>query len=612
MCGIMGYIGKKDGYPIVLDGLKKLEYRGYDSAGVAIMNGSLSLYKKQGKVGNLEQFIHNQKTNGNIVLGHTRWATHGIPNDKNAHPHTSESGELVIVHNGIIENYDQLKSVLLNQGYSFKSDTDSEVLIQYIEWYKSKYDLSLAEAVRRALGDVIGTYAIVVLDSKKPNSVVVAKKDNPLVFGLHNNEFYVASDASPISSYTQEVVYLKDEECAELFDDGSYYIFDLENNIIEAETSIVKSANENYSLDGYDTYMFKEIFQQPASIRANVANRIDISSKELVLPAIDQHKKIFNAANRIIILGCGTSWHAGLIGEYLIESLAEISVEVEYASEFRYRSPIIRENDIVIAISQSGETADTLAALKLANEKGAFTYSLVNTVGSTIARTSDIVSYLNIGVEIGVASTKAFTAQVNLLTMIAVKLAVLKGKMNIKDYHSIVEEIINLPLLLERTLLCNEEMSNIADRYYGSDHALFLGRGVNFPVALEGALKLKEISYIHAEGYPAAEMKHGPIALIDENMPVFVVANNNSTLQKMISNIQEIKSRKGQVIVLIDEKQEFPDDLADYVVEIPSTHEILSPILASIPFQLFAYHAAKLRGCDVDQPRNLAKSVTVE
>lgn len=613
MCGIMGYIGKNDGYPVVIDGLKKLEYRGYDSAGVAIMNGSLNIYKKQGKVKQLEAFTQTKKTNGNIALGHTRWATHGEPSDENAHPHLSQSGRLVMVHNGIIENYDSLKSFLKDAGYSFQSETDSEVLIQYIEWYQKSYKLSLSEAVRRALGDVEGSYAIMVLDTYKPQSVILAKQDNPLVFGLVNGSFYVASDASPISTYTQEVTYLKDGEIAELSDDGNFRIFDLENKTVNAEITVVKSADENYDLQGYDSYMLKEIFEQPRSIRACIGNKLDLEATEITIPAIDDHKRIFTAANRIIILGCGTSWHAGLIGEYLIESIAKLNVEVEYASEFRYKTPIINKNDIVIAISQSGETADTLAALKLANEKGAFTYSLVNTPGSTIARTSDTVTYLNIGVEIGVASTKAFTAQVTLLMMIALKIARLKGTIKEANYKAILPQVNDLPALISKTLATsNEAIHEVAMRHFDKDHALFLGRGIDFPIALEGALKLKEISYIHAEGYPAAEMKHGPIALIDQHMPVFVVATNTSTLQKTISNIQEIKSRKGQIIVIKEHGAKLPEGLADFTIDIPHTDEILSPILASIPLQLFSYHAAKMRGCNIDQPRNLAKSVTVE
>ncbi len=608
----MGYIGNKDGYPIVIDGLKKLEYRGYDSAGVAIMNGSLSLYKKEGKVNQLEAFTKDKKTDGNIALGHTRWATHGEPSDENAHPHMSQSGRLVLVHNGIIENYDSLKTFLLKEGYAFQSQTDSEVLVQYIEWYQSKYDLGLVESVRRALGDIEGSYAIMVLDTHQPDKVVVAKKDNPLVFGLVDEEFYIASDVSPISGYTQEVVYLNDGEIAELKDNGEYRIIDTANRNVEPEITIVHCSESSYDLGEYDSYMLKEIFEQPNSVAACIDNRIDLAAGEIKIPEIDDHTRIFAKAERIIILGCGTSWHAGLLGEYFIESIARTIVEVEYASEFRYKNPIVNENDIVIAISQSGETADTLAALKLANEQGAFTYSLVNTLESTIARTSDTVSYLNVGMEIGVASTKAFTAQVTLLLMIALKLGRIKGSLDNTIYSELVSQIDKLPKLISKTLESNVDMCGIANRYYKRDHTLFLGRGLDFPVALEGALKLKEISYIHAEGYPAAEMKHGPIALIDEQMPVFVVASNSSTIQKTISNVQEIKSRKGEIIMVVQEGMELPDGLADDVIEIPKSHNLLSPILASIPLQLFSFHAAKLRGCNIDQPRNLAKSVTVE
>lgn len=608
----MGYIGKNDGYPIVIDGLKKLEYRGYDSAGVAIMNGSLSLYKKKGKVNKLEEFISHKKTNGNIALGHTRWATHGEPNDANAHPHISHNGRLAMVHNGIIENYDAIKKFLLSEGHIFKSDTDSEVLVQYIEWYQDRYELDLIDAVGRALSDVEGSYAIMILDTSFPDKIVIAKENNPLVFGQKNGEFYVASDAGPLSTYTQQVVYLKDGEIAELRDNGSFKIFDHNNNLITPTYSTIQSAQENYELNGFDSYMLKEIYEQPKSIEACIKNRIDIISKEVNIPEIDDHKRVFSEANRIIIIGCGTSWHAGLIGEYLIESLANINVEVEYASEFRYRSPIINTNDVVIAISQSGETADTLAALNLANEKGAFTYSLVNTFGSTIARKSDIVSYINAGVEIGVASTKAFTAQVTLLMLIALKIGRIKSTINPLDYKSLIDQVLKLPNLIQKSFASNLVMKQVSERYSAKDHALFLGRGINFPLALEGALKLKEISYIHAEGYPAAEMKHGPIALIDENMPVFVVANNSKSLQKMISNVQEIKSRKGQVVLLIEEGQTIPEGLADFIVQLPKANEILSPIIASIPLQLFSYHAAKNRNCNIDQPRNLAKSVTVE
>jgi len=608
----MGFIGKNDGYPVVIDGLKKLEYRGYDSAGVAIMNGCLSLYKKKGKVNELQAYVNYRKTNGNIAFGHTRWATHGVPNDTNAHPHMSHNQRLTMVHNGIIENYNSLKKFLISEGHIFKSQTDSEVLVQYIEWYQEKYSLDLKNAVSRALSDVEGSYAIMILDTKCPNKIVIAKDNNPLIFGSNSNEFYIASDSGPLSKYTQEVIYMQDGEIAELCDNGDFQLFDRNFNTIDPEFTTITSSNDNYDLNGFDSYMLKEIFEQPLSIQACIKNRINNFSDEIVIPEIDNHKRVFSNANRIVIVGCGTSWHAGLIGEYLIESLAKINVEVEYASEFRYRSPIINNNDVVIAISQSGETADTLAALKLANEKGAFTYSLVNTYGSTIARNSDIVSYINAGIEIGVASTKAFTAQVTLLMMIALKISRIKGNVNKAEYKSIIEQIKKLPEFIQKSFTTNMIMKEVSDKFSIKDHALFLGRGINFPVALEGALKLKEVSYIHAEGYPAAEMKHGPIALIDQNMPVFVVANNTCSFQKMISNVQEIKSRLGKVIIIIEEGQSLPDGLADFIVTLPKVHKVLSPILASIPLQLFSYHAAKKRGCNIDQPRNLAKSVTVE
>ncbi len=606
----MGYIGNKEAYPIVIEGLKKLEYRGYDSAGVAIMNGSLSLYKKEGKVKNLEQYVHSQKNNGNIALGHTRWATHGVPNDSNAHPHTSQSGRLVMVHNGIIENYNTLKSFLVTKGYTFSSDTDSEVLIQYIEWYQKSYFLTIDEAVRRALGDVQGSYAIVVLDTEKPQNVIVAKRDNPLVIGIRENEFYIASDVSPIGQYTQNVIYLEDNQIGILSDNGSCKIFNLEGKECEKQITTILFEEDDYTKDGYDSYMLKEIFQQPLSLKASMRNRI--KDNKINIKALKQYKRVFKNANRIIIIGCGTSWHAGLIGEHLLESFAHIPTEVEYASEFRYRDPIIKENDLVIAISQSGETADTLAALKLANAKGAFTYSLVNTEGSTIARISDAVSYLNAGIEIGVASTKAFTSQVTLLTMIALEIGQMKGIINKNDYKSKIENLLAVPNQVKEILKTNSYIKNIAEKMSNTTNALFLGRGINFPSALEGALKLKEISYIHAEGYPAAEMKHGPIALIDENMPVIVLANNNKAWQKLISNVQEIKSRKGKVILLKSNSQEMEAGLADYVINLPVIDDFLSPIISSIPLQLFSYHSAKIRECNVDQPRNLAKSVTVE
>ncbi|MBT8232250.1 MAG: glutamine--fructose-6-phosphate transaminase (isomerizing), partial [Bacteroidia bacterium] len=493
----MAYIGKKEAYPIIIDGLKKLEYRGYDSAGVAIMNGSLSLYKKQGKVTFLEDFTDGKKTNGNLAMGHTRWATHGIPSDYNAHPHTSQSGRLVMVHNGIIENYEFLKTLLKEKGFNFKSDTDSEVLVQFIEWYQVKYALTLKEAVRRALQDVEGTYAIVIMDTIAPNKIIVAKKENPLAIGLADDGFYIASDAGPMSKYTSEVIYLNDEEVGELNIDGSFSVIDLENNEIASIVTSISKSNDNYDKGSFDSYMLKEIFQQPDTIKNCISTRLDVANNNIDLKAVDEHKRLFKNTNRIIIVGCGTSWHAGLIGEYLIEALANVSVEVEYASEFRYRNPVINQNDIVIAISQSGETADTLAALKLANEKGAFTYSLVNTPESTIARHSDSVSYIKAGVEIGVASTKAFTGQVTLLTMLAIKLAIIKETINPSEVQKYIKAIHQLPTLVEGALKTKNVIKKIVKKLSNNNNALFLGRGLNFPVALEGALKLKEISYIH-------------------------------------------------------------------------------------------------------------------
>ena len=612
MCGIMAYLGKKEAYPIIIDGLKKLEYRGYDSSGVAIMNGSLSLYKKEGKVSILESELLDKKTNGNLALGHTRWATHGIPSDDNAHPHTSQSGRLIMVHNGIIENYSTIKNMLKEKGFRFKSETDSEVLVQYIEWYQTKYKINLKEATRRALQDIEGSYAIVIMDSKQPNELVLAKKDNPLIIGLAKDGFYIASDSGPICQYTRDIIYMQDNQIALLNILGEHCIFDLDNNPIEAKISKISVCNNSYDKAGFDSYMLKEIFQQPQSITNCTHHRITSHSSNLILPALDDHRRIFKNTTRIIIVACGTSWHAGLIGEYLLESIAQIPVEVEYASEFRYRNPIINEKDVVIAISQSGETADTLAALKLANTKGAFTYSLVNTKESTIARHSDVVSYINAGIEIGVASTKAFTGQVTLLNMVAIKLGIIRKTIDSNTTEKYLSAIRNLPYNIKKTLLSNEKIKSISNLLLDKENALFLGRGLNFPVALEGALKLKEISYIHAEGYPAAEMKHGPIALIDENMPVFIIATNESAFQKLVSNIEEIKSRKGIVILIKNEGQLFDSSLVDYIIEVPKVTEILCPIISSIPLQLFAYHTAKLKGCDIDQPRNLAKSVTVE
>jgi glucosamine--fructose-6-phosphate aminotransferase (isomerizing) len=608
----MAYIGNKEAYPIIIDGLKKMEYRGYDSAGVAIMNGSLSLIKKEGKVKFLENFAKNEKTDGNLALGHTRWATHGVPSDSNAHPHTSQSGELVMVHNGIIENYQNLKYFLLSKGYKFKSETDSEVLVQYIEWYQTNFELSLKEATRLALGGIEGSYAIVIMDTRDPHTLVVAKNDNPLAIGLAGDGFYIASDPGPISAYTKDVIFLQDHQVATLSSDGFYGVYDLENVLQDLPVKEVERQTATYDKGEFDSFMLKEIFHQPDTIRDCIAGRLDFKRNEVLLPAVTNNLGTFQKANRIVIVACGTSWHAGLIGEYLIESLAKVPVEVEYASEFRYREPILQKGDIVIAISQSGETADTLAAIKLANEKGAFTYSLVNAPESTIARHSAAVSMINAGREIGVASTKAFTGQVSLLTLLALKLGQLRANLPATDVNKVMKAMLILPEQISRALETAHNIEKITKSIVDKDHALFLGRGLNFPVALEGALKLKEISYIHAEGYPAAEMKHGPIALVDKNLPVFVLATNESCFQKLMSNVQEIKSRNGQIILIKNEDQDIPEGLADFVVNVPKVAEILSPIMTTIPLQLFSYFAAKQRGCDIDQPRNLAKSVTVE
>lgn len=612
MCGIMAYIGNKEAYPIIMDGLKKMEYRGYDSAGVAIMNGSLSLLKKEGKVKFLEDFAIGQKTNGNLALGHTRWATHGVPSDANAHPHKSQSGRLVMVHNGIIENYQNLKYFLLARGYKFKSETDSEVLVQYIEWYQINFELSLKEATRMALGSIEGSYAIVIMDTEDPDTLVVAKNDNPLAIGLAGDGFYIASDPGPISTYTKDVLFLQDLQVATLSSDGYYEVYNLENELQDLPVKEVERQTATYEKGEFDSFMLKEIYCQPDTIRGCLDGRLDFAQGEIILPAVSTNANRFRNANRIVIVACGTSWHAGLIGEYLIESLAKVPVEVEYASEFRYREPILQQGDIVIAISQSGETADTLAAIKLANEKGAFTYSLVNAAESTIARHSSAVSLINVGREIGVASTKAFTGQVSLLTLLALKLGQLRAGLSNVEVNKVMKAMSILPEQISRALETAHSIEKITSVIAEKDHALFLGRGLNFPVALEGALKMKEISYIHAEGYPAAEMKHGPIALVDDNLPVFVLATNESCFKKLVSNVQEIKSRSGQIILIKNEDQTIPEGLADFVVNVPKVPELLSPIMTAVPLQLFSYYAAKLRGCDIDQPRNLAKSVTVE
>ncbi len=612
MCGIVAYIGSKDVYPILIKGLKRLEYRGYDSAGIALLNGDLNVYKKKGKVQELENFVVGKSTRGNTGIGHTRWATHGKPDDTNAHPHTSGNGRLTLVHNGIIENYASLKKALIKDGHTFHSETDTEVLVHLIEAVQDRYNLPLEEAVREALTQVVGAYAIVVMDKNDPDKLVAARKASPLVLGIAEDGFYVASDGTPIVEHTKKVVYLDDEQIATVLRNGSYEIRSIDN---ELHTPYVQELNIEISKiekGGYDYFMLKEIHEQPETIHDAMRGRINAGEKWVKLGGMDDYLERIANARRFVILGCGTSWHAGLVAEYLFEDLARIPVEVEYASEFRYRNPVITEEDVVIGISQSGETADTYAALELARDNGAFLYGIVNVVGSSIARLTHAGSYIHAGPEIGVASTKAFTGQVTLLTLMALQIGRLKGTISDEYFAELVSELEAIPAKVQRVLENNEKIAYIASEIKSANNALYLGRGYNFPVALEGALKLKEISYIHAEGYPAAEMKHGPIALIDENMPVVVIATNKSAYEKIASNIQEVKARKGIVIAVVTEGDSVISKMADYSIEIPDTAEPLTPLLSSIPLQLLSYHTAVLRGCNVDQPRNLAKSVTVE
>ncbi len=615
MCGIVGYIGHRDAYPIIIKGLQRLEYRGYDSAGIALYDGNgINLSKTKGKVEDLKKKSEEQiSTKGSLGIGHTRWATHGVPNDVNSHPHYSNSGDLVIIHNGIIENYESIKKELTKRGYIFHSDTDTEVLVNLIEEVKKKEDVKLGKAVQLALNEVVGAYAIAVFDKQKPDEIVVAKLGSPLAIGVGDNEFFIASDASPFIEFTNNAIYLQDEEMAvirlgkeiklrKIKDDAITY-----PNILELKMNI-----EEIEKGGYDHFMLKEIYEQPRAILDTYRGRLRTEQGLIKMAGIDQHLDKFMNANRIIIVACGTSWHAGLVAEYIFEDLARIPVEVEYASEFRYRNPVITDKDVLIAISQSGETADTLAAIKLAKENGAFVFGVCNVVGSSIARETDAGAYTHAGPEIGVASTKAFTTQITVLTLIALKLAKEKGVFSEARFREYLVEMETIPTKVERALESNPLVEIIAEVYKDSTNALYLGRGYNFPVALEGALKLKEISYIHAEGYPAAEMKHGPIALIDEQMPVFVIATRLGHYEKVVSNIQEIKSRKGKIIAIVTEGDEQVTELADHVVEVPETFESLTPLLTTIPLQLLSYHIAVMRGCNVDQPRNLAKSVTVE
>ena len=612
MCGIVAYVGEKDAYPILINGLKRLEYRGYDSSGVSILNGDIQIFKKKGKVKDLIDHVGNQRVKGNIGIGHTRWATHGRPNDINAHPHLSGNKRLSLIHNGIIENYMPLKEALIKLGHTFQSDTDTEVLTHLIEEIQTRDNLPIDEAVRIALAKVIGAYAIVVMDKQNPDILIAARKASPLVIGIGNDEFFVASDASPIIEHTKKVVYLNDEEIAVVKRDGTLSIKNINNQIQNPFIEELDLKLDAIEKGDFDSFMLKEIFEQPDSVLNCMRGRISSEEGWIKVGGVETKMEEFLNARRIIIAACGTSWIAGLIGEYLFEELARISVEVEYASELRYRNPIIDEGDIVIALSQSGETADTLAALHLAKEKNATLYGIVNVVGSSIARLTDTGSYIHAGPEIGVASTKAFTGQVTLLTMLAIYLGYEKGRIPRPYYAQLLKELENIPSKIKRILELDDHIKYIASEIKDATNALYLGRGYNFPVALEGALKLKEISYIHAEGYPAAEMKHGPIALIDENMPVLVIATNMSAHDKIVSNIQEVKARKGKVIAITNEGDNIIKEIADYVIEIPATDEPLTPLLSVVPLQLLSYHIAIMRGCDVDQPRNLAKSVTVE
>ncbi|MBI4931364.1 MAG: glutamine--fructose-6-phosphate transaminase (isomerizing) [Bacteroidetes bacterium] len=612
MCGIVGYIGSKEAYPVLIKGLHRLEYRGYDSAGIAILNKELHVYKCKGKVADLEKHIDKKDTHGTIGIGHTRWATHGAPNDINAHPHFSQTKKLVIIHNGIIENYASLKKELKKRGHKFQSDTDTEVLIHLIEDIYVSESVELAEAVRQALNQVIGAYAIVVLSKDNPDELIAAKKSSPLVIGIGKNEYFIASDATPIVEYTKNVVYLEDEHIAVIPRKGKLQIKTIRNKVKTPYIQTLELKLEALEKGGYPHFMLKEIYEQPRSIRDSMRGRLVAKEGKVNLGGIKDYEQKMINAKRIIFVACGTSWHAGLVGEYLFEDLARIPVEVEYASEFRYRNPIIGEDDVVIAISQSGETADTLAAIELAKSKGATIIGICNVVGSTIPRTTHAGSYTHAGPEIGVASTKAFTAQITVLTLMALRIARKKGSISESRYYELINELNAIPEKVEKVLKKNDEVKKLAKIFKDVKNFLYLGRGYTFPVALEGALKLKEISYIHAEGYPAAEMKHGPIALIDENMPVVVIAAKGAWYEKMMSNIQEVKARKGKIIAIVTERDKSVKQHADYVIEIPETDEILVPLISVIPLQLLAYHIAVMRGCNVDQPRNLAKSVTVE
>ncbi len=612
MCGIVAYIGKQESYPIILEGLKRLEYRGYDSAGVSILNHDIKTVKKKGKVSELEAAGKLVDLSGTVGIGHTRWATHGKPDDINAHPHVSGNGRLSLIHNGIIENYLTLKKALEDIGHTFVSETDTEVLVHLIEAYQEKENLPLDEAVRRALEKAVGAYAIVVIDRDNPDILVGARKSSPLVLGIGEDELFLASDASPIIKYTNKVIYLNDEEIVTISKDGSYKIINLYNEVQHHPVQELDLKLEELEKEGFEHFMLKEIYQQPITIHESMRGRINALDGWVIVGGMQQYINRIMNSKRIIFAACGTSWHSALVAEYLFEELAGIPVEVEYASEFRYRNPIINQDDVVVVISQSGETADTLAALELAKEKGALVYGIVNVVGSSIARNTHCGSYTHAGPEIGVASTKAFTSQLAVLTLMALNLGYKRGQIPESYYRQLLFAMEDIPSKVEKVLQQDSKVKYIAQEIKDFNNALYLGRGYNFPVALEGALKLKEISYVHAEGYPAAEMKHGPIALIDDKMPVVVIATNKSAYDKVSSNIQEVKARKGTVISIVTEGDTRIKEMSDYSIEIPETEEPLTPLLSVIPLQLLAYHIAVLRGCNVDQPRNLAKSVTVE
>ena len=613
MCGIVAYLGQQNAYEIIIKGLQRLEYRGYDSAGIALhQNGDIHIFKQKGKVKDLQDFIANKDTSSGLGIGHTRWATHGLPNDTNAHPHQSGNKQISLVHNGIIENYAILKQELEQRGHHFLSETDTEVLVHLIEDIQEKSKLSLFEAVRVALSEVVGAYAIVVIDKSNPDQLIAARKSSPLVIGIGEDEYFLASDATPIVEYTKNVIYLDDDEIALINLNKGLTLKTISNEIKTPYVQELEMQLEALEKGGYEHFMLKEIYEQPQSILDSMRGRINITKSLVGLGGIKNYEEKLLNANRLIFVACGTSWHAGLVGEYLFEEIARIPVEVEYASEFRYRNPIINENDVVIAISQSGETADTLAAIKIAKERKATIIGICNVVGSSISRETDCGSYTHAGPEIGVASTKAFTAQVTILTLMAMMIGKRKGTINTEKFNRLVVEMNTIPEKLKTVLKQDKLIEKIAKIYHESTNALYLGRGINFPLALEGALKLKEISYIHAEGYPAAEMKHGPIALIDEEMPVFVIATKDSSYEKIVSNIQEVKARKGKIIAIVSEGDSEVKKIADHYIEIPKCDELLVPLLATVPLQLLSYHIAVMRGCNVDQPRNLAKSVTVE